>query len=115
VIWCEDHGDLAFYGGDTQDSAMISRLEPGDLVHFEIHQDSKLRLALNPRLVAADEYPTLMRDLRETGRGIATATSQKPNLCRIIPPAGDNPYQRQTSLGSASAGQGGNAGSGDLV
>lgn len=80
VIWCEDHGDLAFYGGEAEGRAQISLMEPGDLVYFDLNEDNDLRLAVNPRLVATDEYPTLMQDLKETGREIASASRVKPNL-----------------------------------
>jgi hypothetical protein len=95
VIWCEDHGDLAFYGGEADSSIAdssikVNPMEPGDLVFFELREDNKLRLALNPRLVAADEYPTLTHDLRETGQEIATATHLKPNLRSVTPPPRGN-------------------------
>ncbi len=83
VIWCEDHGDLAFYGGETEGGSIVNRFEPGDLVHFNLREDDKLRLALKPRLVAADEYPTLMQDLKDTGRDIASASRLRPNLRSI--------------------------------
>jgi len=90
VIWCEDHGDLAFYGGQTCGTTENCRLEPGDLVYFDLSEDSQLRLAHNLRFVAADEYPTLMLDLRETGAEIASATRVKPNLRSITPLQGGN-------------------------
>ena len=80
VIWCEDHGDLAFYGGETDSPMTGSPLAPGDLVFFELREDEKLRQAFSPRLVAVDEYPTLTHDLRETGREIASVTQAKPDL-----------------------------------
>ena len=94
VIWCEDHGDLAFYGGKAdgseQTATQFGTLEPGDLVYFDLREDNGLRLAFNPRLVSADEYPTLMQDLKETGREIASATRMKPDLRSVPPIAGGN-------------------------
>lgn len=67
VIWCEDHGNLAFFKGDHADEPGIAGIDPGDLVQFELTEERQMRLASNPRLVAADEYPTLAQDLRYTG------------------------------------------------
>ncbi len=91
VIWCEDHGDLAFYGGDAQVSPETDRLEPGDLVWFDLKVDNNLRRAINPRLVAADEFPTLMQDLKETGRDIAAASPQINGLQNRSRPEGNAP------------------------
>ena len=63
VIWCEDHGELAFLKGDEPDAAPSPELDPGDLVQFDMHQDRYIRLASNVKLVASVEYPTLARDL----------------------------------------------------
>lgn len=67
VIWCEDHGDLAFFNGDGVSALDGADMDPGDLVHFEVREDRHMRLACNPRLVASDEYPTLARDLKKAG------------------------------------------------
>lgn len=49
VFWCEDHGDLAYFGG-AQDSQNIT-FDAGDLVEFDVTLKSKLRTASNPRVV----------------------------------------------------------------
>jgi hypothetical protein len=62
VIWCEDHGDLAFYSGDaSRDSAMAA----GDLVEFDLCEGSDMRLADMPRLVTQRSHPSLSSDLRQ--------------------------------------------------
>ena len=53
VIWCEDHGDLAYYDAsgapDTLDTrAVQTLLDTGDLVEFDAHQESDRLVALNP-------------------------------------------------------------------
>lgn len=71
VIWCEDHGDLAFYNANecnSQDRCEDSvfdgvMMDAGDLVHFEISEKRHLRYARNPRLISEDEYPTLAQGL----------------------------------------------------
>lgn len=75
VIWCEDHGNLAFFKGDHTDGPGIAGIDPGDLVQFELAEEQQMRLAFNPRLVAADEYPTLAHDLRRAGPAAAPVAS----------------------------------------
>ncbi|MFD3189079.1 hypothetical protein ACFMPD_02250 [Sedimentitalea sp. HM32M-2] len=48
VIWCEDHGDLAFYRRDKEDPVVLTA---GDWVEFDEACRSELRVAENPRLV----------------------------------------------------------------
>ena len=77
VIWCEDHGDLAFLD-ETQGLP-----EPGDLVRFEIQWDSTVRRARNASVVSPELYPNLVAAL--TG---SCATSM-PHACthgnRVLP------------------------------
>ncbi len=65
VIWCEDHGDLAFFNGEGPTDPKLAEMEPGDLVQFDVRADRNMRLASKPRLVSSDEYPTLARDLKQ--------------------------------------------------
>ena len=50
VFWCEDHGDLAFYHENSETTLTI-QMDAGDLVQFEVSQETKLQTALNPRVV----------------------------------------------------------------
>ncbi|WP_204114022.1 hypothetical protein [Shimia biformata] len=59
VIWCEDHGDLAFFNGGNDMPSSLPDLDPGDLVQFELSQDRNLRYARNPVRVAEGAYDTL--------------------------------------------------------
>ena len=34
VIWCEDHGDLAYFNGGVDDPASLMDFDAGDLVHL---------------------------------------------------------------------------------
>ncbi len=54
VIWCEDHGDLAFY--KTCERSEDKPFDAGDWVQFDVTLDCGQRLALNPRLVAEGLY-----------------------------------------------------------
>jgi len=64
VIWCEDHRNLAF----IREDASSARLQPGDLVEFDLHEENDIRLALGPRLVAPEQYPSLADALKSTAR-----------------------------------------------
>lgn len=62
VIWCEDHGDLAFCS-DTMDAAGCI-LDTGDLIQFDVSVDRHMRLAVNPRRVRERAYEGLAESLR---------------------------------------------------
>ncbi|WP_138934188.1 hypothetical protein [Roseovarius arcticus] len=75
VIWCEDHGDLAYYKGDVGgDSAMAA----GDLVEFDLHEAADMRLADMPRLITQRSHPTLSSDLRKAGARMGVVPSGSP-------------------------------------
>lgn len=74
VIWCEDHGDLAFYNANEEPQQGLPEgpdgsvfdgfaMDAGDLVYFEIREKRHLRYVQNPRLISEDEYPTLAQGL----------------------------------------------------
>lgn len=65
VIWCEDHGDLAFYR--ASDSGGDVSLDAGDLVQFDMTMDRDLRLAHNPRLVSEGVCANLADALGRAG------------------------------------------------
>lgn len=70
VIWCEDHGDLAFYR--EPDASSDVSLDPGDLVQFDLTTERHLRLAHNPRVVSEGEHGPLPDTL------MAAAKSPEP-------------------------------------
>ena len=57
VIWCEDHGDLAFCR--NRDLCGELTLDAGDWVQFDLATDQQHRYAHNPRLIAEGLYPDL--------------------------------------------------------
>lgn len=63
VIWCEDHGDLAFY--KRGERAGSEAFDAGDWVQFDVTLESEQRFAVNPRLVAEGLYPELADRLSE--------------------------------------------------
>ncbi|MCW9042335.1 MAG: hypothetical protein OQK05_03235 [Pseudopelagicola sp.] len=63
VIWCEDHGDLAYFEGPhgtvSEGADVTGGLDTGDLVAFEMEQVDDLRLARNMRRVEQGAYEGL--------------------------------------------------------
>lgn len=97
VIWCEDHGELAFLAADDRlhDG---KRLEAGDLIHFELAWDGDTRRANGPRLVVSKAYPALATDLVEYASDVQmtldqTTSCAHPNVVSFtIPDAADAAY-----------------------
>ena len=87
VIWCEDHGDLAFYR-QPRDGQQVS-LDAGDWIQFDMTTERHLRFAHNPRLVSDGAFS----DLAE-----AVETEEQPYPQSIIARSAARP---QTSRGSA--------------
>jgi cold shock CspA family protein len=65
VIWCEDHGDLAYFNGMI-DGAPMPDMDAGDLVHFDLWQDARVRRASNLQLVGNQHYAGLADGLVQT-------------------------------------------------
>ena len=59
VIWCEDHGDLAFFNGGSEQPDALLGLDAGDLVQFELSEERHQRYAKNPRPVMHGAYAGL--------------------------------------------------------
>lgn len=86
VIWCEDHGDLAFYR-QSEPECEVS-LDAGDWVQFDLTMAQDQRLAHNPRLVAEGLYTDLADRLNSAA--MAPAPSAVP-----VKPQGSS--ERRTS------------------
>ena len=71
VIWCDDHGDLAFYKSD-ETRANPMGLKAGDLVKFDVADTGALRIASRPRIVEKESYPSLTGDLRKASASVGT-------------------------------------------
>ncbi len=93
VIWCEDHGDLAYYGGGSSSAFMGQSLDAGDLVYFEVTDGAPMRLASNPELVAESHAPALAERLRaamntpkpfvEESKHAASSTEEQSNVLQF--------------------------------
>ena len=70
VIWCEDHGKLAYYtpaaasGHDGAQVGAVAGFDAGDLVRFDLsEEEDQLRYAHNPEVLSDLAYPTLAQVL----------------------------------------------------
>lgn len=61
IIWCEDQGDLAYYGSCEHNVAEIG-LGEGDLIQFDLSEAQDLRLAKNPKRIA-EHYCSDIKDV----------------------------------------------------
>ena len=107
VIWCEDHGDLAFYR--NTDGTTQPELDAGDWVQFDMTMDCRQRFAHNPRLVLEGVYPDLADALcaaplqekeHEPAPSNPVSSSPKRTSAKIIPFAGHQISRRRKAAGS---------------
>jgi hypothetical protein len=86
VIWCEDHGDLAFYR--SSDDMKTVSMDAGDWVEFDLSMQSSMRFAHNPRLIAEGVFPELpdsLESARPTRISPAAPAPEHRGSARIIP------------------------------
>lgn len=87
VIWCEDHGQLAFFKGELEDTAHKVELNVGDLVSFEMIEDAHLRYARGVRTLSAQEYPDIANCLAPsaTAEDLDADEDDDTNVVKIDP------------------------------
>jgi hypothetical protein len=68
VIWCEDHGNLAYYSAPEQTAHEGESLDAGDLIAFDMREERDCRMARNPRRVNAGYAPALAQNLAAVRR-----------------------------------------------
>ena len=83
VIWCEDHGDLAFYRRSERSEPLA--MDAGDWVQFDVTVGSDMRYAHNPRLVAEGAFDGLADNLIKTGAQGEPALRPAPRSAQILP------------------------------
>ncbi len=71
VIWCEDHGELAFLQRDREDRAVP--LEAGDWVTFAVTVSGRMRLAYDVEVMEQASAPALPVRLAEAAVGMGGA------------------------------------------
>ena len=82
VIWCEDHGDLAFYSNTGDGSRHV--LDAGDWVQFDMTMERHQRFAHNPRLISEGVYPDLADALSAipVSRPVSEPPQERPETVR---------------------------------
>lgn len=82
VIWCEDHGDLAFYE-QTGETVANPPLEAGDMVRFRSQDSRRMRRALDLERVADQRFPGVIDAVKHiTERGQSGHVLRFPALSR---------------------------------
>ena len=64
VIWCEDHGDLAFVSATDNVDLPDPFFDVGDVVEFDVKTTRNLRLATNPIRIEQSWGTALTDNLR---------------------------------------------------
>lgn len=92
LIWCEDHGSLAFFEGGNAELADTSTFEEGDLVSFKIRDGRGMRLAFEVEVVSSEQYPCLAEDLRglTEAENLPSTPGQSDAGCKIVPFTGSH-------------------------
>ncbi|WP_300531498.1 hypothetical protein [uncultured Mameliella sp.] len=67
VIWCEDHGNLAYYTAAEQNVHDGLGLDAGDLIQFDLREERDVRRARNLRRVDAGFAPAIVHELKTRG------------------------------------------------
>lgn len=80
VIWCEDHGNLAYYTESEQSVHDGIDLDAGDLIQFDLKEERDVRRARNLRRVDAGYAPTIVHDLRNCRESVARSSARVENV-----------------------------------
>lgn len=91
VIWCEDHGDLAFYRQSGEQDCL--RLDVGDWVQFDLVMERNQRLVRNPMLLEQQAYRGIQDLLRssdasddgDAATSDSNADSERTLAAKVIP------------------------------
>ncbi len=70
IIWCEDHGELAYLGQHTHSGGLVT-FDQGDLIQFDLAEHRSMRLAQNPRKIA-HHYCSDLGDVLEKAQTVKT-------------------------------------------
>ena len=85
VIWCEDHGDLAYFNGGVDDPASLMDFDAGDLVHFDLREERHQRYARNPRRVGQGAYAGLPERLCDAAAAPSARHDAVVPSAQVIP------------------------------
>lgn len=82
VIWCEDHGDLAYYLRPENQPQV--HLDAGDLIQFDVSNVNCHRRVQNPRRVVEGVFPDIAGSLQAVSAGQAENRAPR-RTARIVP------------------------------
>lgn len=86
VIWCEDHGDLAYFSDSDGAATEMPEIDAGDLVDFDLCQDTHLRRARNPRRIDQGAYDGIASRLQVASScPQPVAANQQQTVAQVIP------------------------------
>lgn len=97
VIWCEDHGDLAYWHEPETSLHDGSSLTVGDLVEFEISESASLRRARNPERLESKKFFGLAQSLREAGERPVKGASVRSAESRVVAFPGGHHRERNVA------------------
>ncbi len=69
VIWCEDHGNLAYYSAADHSMHRGVALDAGDLIQFDLQEERDCRLARNLQHVDSGFAPDIASNLQAKKTG----------------------------------------------
>ncbi|WP_322865534.1 hypothetical protein U5922_004565 [Aquicoccus sp. G2-2] len=85
VIWCEDHGDLAYYSASGESAFDGVSLDAGDLVLFNLSEGKNVRVATNPQLVAQQQFSGLADSICGADSAKAMPSEGQNNVVQFAP------------------------------
>lgn len=101
VIWCEDHGDLAYWHEpeiSVHDGASAEPdLDVGDLVQFDLSEGPQLRRARNPQRLESQQFFGLAQSLRAAGERPVSPAQARRSERRVIAFPGARGRQRDVA------------------
>jgi hypothetical protein len=95
IIWCDDHGRLAFFKAEDTLQGELSlknevfAYENGDKVSFTVDEQADLRLARDLKWVSRQKYPHLAEQLKASSSSVAAVARPSGNIVqfRCVDPA----------------------------
>tara|TARA_B100001059_G_scaffold152644_1_gene152334 strand:- start:27 stop:440 length:414 start_codon:yes stop_codon:yes gene_type:complete len=89
IIWCEDHGRLAFFKAEETLQGELSRknqvfaYESGDMVSFTVDEQADLRRACDLQWVSRQKYPHLAEQLKAGSSSVAAVARPSGNIVQF--------------------------------
>ncbi|WP_299692362.1 hypothetical protein [uncultured Tateyamaria sp.] len=92
VIWCEDHGDLAFLSRPDAIELPDAFVDVGDVVEFDLRTKRSTRQVENVKILSEARAAPLVEELRTTQSAVPAAHLHQ--TAEVIPFRLDAPVRR---------------------